>query len=184
MTDMAGRFTEAAMIEAMRQIAAELDVPTGDARLLRLTNNAVFALPEAGLVIRILRSYGLHERVYKAVRLAQWFTEIDAPTIRLATAIDQPVQFGSLLATVWHYVPPAPPPLAIEDLGPCLRRFHALGVPPFALPGWDPVSDARARLADAEFLEDDDRTFIEGWCDQLVSRLAELHADRRLVHGD
>jgi hypothetical protein len=34
-------------------------VHAGNARLLRLTNNAVFALPAAGQVIRITRSHGL-----------------------------------------------------------------------------------------------------------------------------
>jgi hypothetical protein len=186
MTDISGRFTEAAMTQAMRQMASELGVDVADAQLLRLTNNAVFALPAAGLVVRIIRTHGQHERVYKVVRLAQWFADIDAPTIRLLASIDQPVRLGSLLATVWRYEPQTLPTPTVEDLGPCLRRFHALGVPTFAMPGWDPVSDARARLADAEFLEDDDRCFIEGWCDQLAPRISDLNqrTDSGLMHGD
>ncbi|MFD6756153.1 hypothetical protein [Micromonospora gifhornensis] len=50
-----------------------------DARLLNLTNNAVFALPEAGLVIQITRSHRLQERAAKVARLARWFERLDAP---------------------------------------------------------------------------------------------------------
>lgn len=64
-TDAHGRYTEAAMTEAMRHIADRLDVPSHDARRLRLTNNAVFALPTAAIVVRITRSTTLHDRVHK-----------------------------------------------------------------------------------------------------------------------
>src|SRR5262245_47542355 len=105
MNGVSGRFTEATMTYAMHRIANDIGVSASDATLLRLTNNAVFALPAAGIVIRVNRSYGLRERVYRVVRLARWFAEIDAPTIRLVGWIGQPVQVDRLLATVWHYVP-------------------------------------------------------------------------------
>ena len=185
MTTTAGRFTEAAMTEAMRQVARRIGAFPGDAQLLRLTNNAVYALPSAGLVIRITRSHGLHQRVHKVVLLADWFAQQDAPTIRLAPGIDQPVRIGDLLATIWRYIPPSPPP-TVEDLGPVLREFHELGEAPFPLPRWDPVDDARSRIADAEALDPDERTFLLHWCDRLTPAIAALNAEagRRLVHGD
>ncbi|MEV4708687.1 hypothetical protein [Actinoplanes sp. NPDC049316] len=60
---------------------------------------------------------------------------INAPTIRLADSFAQPIADGNLLATVWDWVPPAPPLPHAYDLGTVLRRFHALGLPPFELPG-------------------------------------------------
>ncbi len=186
MTTTTGRFTEEAMTDAMRHIADRLDVSADDAELLRLTNNAVFALPRAGLVIRITRSHGLHERVHKVVRLATWFAEVDAPTIRLASTVEQPVRVGDLLATVWQRVPPAPSRPTVDDLGHVLREFHALDAPAFPLPAWNPVEDARNRLTDAEALGDDDRTFLTHWCDDLEPRIADLNtrAGRTLVHAD
>jgi hypothetical protein len=181
-----GRFTEAVMTEAMRRVAHRLAVPTQDAYLLRLTNNAVFALPTAGLVIRITRSLALTERVHKVVRLGAWFERVGAPTVRLDRRIDQPVRVGGLYATVWRYLPPTPPAPTVTDLGRVLREFHALPPPPFALPTWDPVQDARARLDDAEALDEHDREFLVRWCDRLEARLAGLRgrAGWRLVHGD
>jgi aminoglycoside phosphotransferase (APT) family kinase protein len=181
-----GRFTAAAMTTVMEEIAHEIDAPADNARLLRLTNNAVFALPGAGLVIRITRSHRLQERAGKVVQLARWFEHLDAPTIRLAGPARQPVVVNGLAATIWRYLPPAPPPLTVQDLGKVLRHFHALGVPPFPLPAWDPVDDARRRLVDAEGLAEWDRKVLLDSCDRLAPQIAELHkrATGGLVHGD
>src|ERR671914_539743 len=110
MNELAGRFTESAMTAVMHEVADRLRVAADDAKLLRLTNNAVFALPAAGIVVRINRSYGLDERVYKVVRLARWFEQGNAPTIRLLPSVDQPLKAGALLVTVWQRIPPAPHP--------------------------------------------------------------------------
>jgi hypothetical protein len=138
-----GRFTEQVMTAAMRHLAAEHNLNTAGAKLLRLTNNAVFALPAASVVVRIARSHQPGDRVAKGVALAQWFEQVDAPTIRLADMVDQPLLVDGLQATVWRYLPPGES-LTPRDLGAALREFQALGLPPFPLPAWDPVVDARA----------------------------------------
>lgn len=57
---------------------------------------------------------------------------------------------------------------------------------PLALPVWDPVNDARARLTDAEALSSDAHTFLLEWCDRLAPQIADLNARQpaRLIHGD
>ncbi|WP_286047714.1 aminoglycoside phosphotransferase family protein [Verrucosispora sp. FIM060022] len=174
------------MTAAMRQIAAELAVPSDDARLLQLTNNAVFALPKAKLVIRIARTHRLHDRVAKVTDLARWFAAIDAPTIRLAPAVQGPVALGNLLASVWTYVPNTPPAPTVDDLGQVLREFHSLPASPVDLPGWDPIGDARRRLADAEGLRRNEHDFLSRWCDRLEPQVTALiqRTTPRLVHGD
>ncbi|WFF08774.1 aminoglycoside phosphotransferase family protein [Micromonospora sp. WMMD1076] len=183
---MSGRFSEEAMTRAMREIASGLQVPAEDARLLRLTNNAVFALPDSGLVIRIARTHRLRDRVTKVVQLARWFAELDAPTIRLAPGVAQPVAVGDLAASVWAYVPPTRPTPTVDDLGSALRRFHALGSPPFSLATWDPIGDARRRLADADGLSAEDHDYLMTWCDRLEPQVAELNqgSSHSLIHGD
>ncbi|MBU8859095.1 MULTISPECIES: aminoglycoside phosphotransferase family protein [unclassified Micromonospora] len=183
---MSGRFSEEAMTRAMREIADGLDVPADDARLLRLTNNAVFALPESGLVIRIARTHRLRDRVTKVVQLARWFAELDAPTIRLTPGVAQPVAVGELTASVWAYVPPIAPAPTVGDLGSVLRRFHALGPPPFPLANWDPIGDARRRLADADGLSAEDHDCLMTWCDRLEPQVADLNqrVEQSLIHGD
>ncbi|SCG43433.1 aminoglycoside phosphotransferase family protein [Micromonospora halophytica] len=183
---MSGRFSKETMTAAMRQIATVLGVPSDDAELLRLTNNAVFALPRSGIVIRIGRTHRLRDRVTKVVQLAQWFAEIDAPTIRLPPGVEQPIRVGELVASIWTYVPPLSPAPAVEDLGLVLREFHALGVPSLPLPLWDPIQDARQRLADAEGLDGEDRDFLLEWCDRLDPQISAFSrgAELKLIHGD
>ncbi|WP_433552880.1 phosphotransferase family protein [Micromonospora zamorensis] len=183
---MSGRFSEERMAAAMRDIAAMLDVSPEGARLLQLTNNAVFALPRPGIVIRIARTHQLLGRAAKVVQLGRWFAEIDAPTIRLAPRVKQPVQIRDLVASVWTYVRPQPPAPTARDLGFVLREFHALDLPTLALPAWDPISDARLRLSDAEYLSANDRDFLKAWCDRLEPKIAALNQriEPKLVHGD
>ncbi|MFC7279624.1 aminoglycoside phosphotransferase family protein [Paractinoplanes rhizophilus] len=186
MTIDAGRFTERAMRETLDRIAQRLHVDATDAQLLRLTNNAVFALPSAGLVVRITRSHRLHARVHKVAKLGAWFPTVDAPTIRLADTTEQPIADGPLLATVWEYVRPNPPHPDATDLGIALRVFHRLDPPPFELPRWDPIGDARTRISDAEALSNADRAYLLAWCDRLQPRLDAFVAVAKpgLLHGD
>jgi aminoglycoside phosphotransferase (APT) family kinase protein len=186
MTAVDGRFTEAAMRQTLTSIADQLGIDDTDVRLLRLTNNAVFALPAAGVVVRITRTHRLHGRVHKVAALGAWFEDLDAPTIRLTHGIHQPIAAGNLLATVWRYVAPNEPPPDASDLGIALHAFHSLNIPPLPLPKWDPIRDARSRLADAEGLSDNDRDYLLAWCDQLEPHLEEFAASVQpgLVHGD
>ncbi|MGC4793340.1 aminoglycoside phosphotransferase family protein [Micromonospora saelicesensis] len=183
---MSGRFSEEATTAAMHDIAATLGVSSEGAQLLQLTNNAVFALPRSGVVVRIARTHQLLDRVTKVVQLGHWFARIDAPTIRLAPDVEQPVRVGDHVASVWSYVQPQPPAPTVGDLGLVLREFHALDVAAIALPAWDPVGDARRRLADADGLDPNDRDFLVKWCDRLEPQLVALshREDPKLVHGD
>lgn len=186
MTSAGGRFTEEAMRGTLARIAIDLGIDASGAELLRLTNNAVFALPTAGVVVRITRSHRLHARVHKVAALGAWFPTVGAPTIRLADGITQPVADGDLLATVWDCVPPTPPWPDAGDLGIALRSFHAIGLPPFPLPAWDPIDDARTRITDAEALDSADRDYLLAWCDRLQPQLEAFAASANtgLVHGD
>lgn len=91
-------------LEAGRQIA-EMDRlsknqdPRNGGRS-NMANNAVYALPSAGIVVRITCSTKLHERIRKGARLSAWFARVDAPTIRLAGPSEQPLVYEDLLATV------------------------------------------------------------------------------------
>jgi aminoglycoside phosphotransferase (APT) family kinase protein len=180
-----GRFTEPVMAAAMHRVADAIGVDSGGAQLLQLTNNAVYALPTAGLVIRIARSHRRADRVAKTVALGRWFAGIDAPTIRLAGPTDQPVPVDELLATVWAHLPRHGERLGATDLGHALRHFHRLGTPPFPLPLWDPVKDALRRIDDAEALPDRDRQTLLDWCHHLRPSVMGLaRGSTQLIHGD
>ncbi len=185
MNDPAGRFTAETMAKTLQRIAHELGITASDAQLLRLTNNAVFALPTEGLVVRITRSQGLLDRADKVAALGRWFARVDAPTIRLAE-LPQPIKVDGLAATIWQYIAPHPTDPTVEDLGNVLRQFHRLSRPTMHLPTWDPIDDARRRLADAEALTESARDELVAWCDKLAPKVERLIEDQTvgLLHGD
>lgn len=181
-----GQFSRAVMQQALSTLSAHLDVDAGDARLLHMANNAVYALPSCGLAVRITRSKSMRDRVVKVAALGEWFREVNAPAIRLAVGIDQPVEVDGLLATVWQWVPPHPDPVTVEDLGMVLRVWHALPVPSIGVPQWNPVAAARRRLHDADGLAAKDREFLVDWCQELDPLIRDLNQrhPQVLVHGD
>ncbi|NUS72129.1 MAG: aminoglycoside phosphotransferase family protein [Corynebacteriales bacterium] len=168
----------------MFDVARQADLCADDFLMLNLTNNAVFALPQAGLVVRIPRSFGLDERVLKVFEIAQWFEQIDAPTIRLAR--HEMIETHGLHVTLWTYLPHTDGRPTTSHLGEVLREIHALPLPPFRLPEWNPVADARARIVDAEGLSKGDHAFLLDWCEELEPAIVELrsHGNHGLIHGD
>ncbi|MEE1756560.1 phosphotransferase enzyme family protein [Streptomyces sp. SP18CS02] len=107
--------------------AAGLD---GGAALLALGENAVFAAGD--LVVKVGRDAELLERARREVAIASWLAESDIPAVRAAEPGPRLVDGHPV--TVWHRLPEAVRPTEPRDLGPLLRRVHALGEPPFALP--------------------------------------------------
>lgn len=60
--------------------------PTG-AQLIKFTNNAVFTLASAPVVVRIPRSQSVGARVNKVIAVARWLAEHDMPSVRLLKQI-------------------------------------------------------------------------------------------------
>jgi hypothetical protein len=182
---MDGRFTREKLDEALAGTCAQLGLDPAGARLLRFTNNAVYALVSAPVVVRIVGSRGLRNRVGTLVTVAEHFARHDIPAIRLLTGFHQPLHIGEHLVTAWHEVPSAGRAATAGDLARLLRRVHALPPPP-GLTEWAPLDAVRARLADAEELGERDRQFLLRRCAEVEDALAGLTFElpRGLVHGD
>lgn len=180
------RFGRARLAEVLREICARLGLDADGAELLRFTNNAVYRLAGDQAVVRIVGSHGLRHRVHKVVRIAGWLAEHDIPAVRLLAGVEQPVQVGEYLATVWEVVPSGGQEPRGRDLGALLRRIHQLPPPTFQLPAWDPLDDVRRRVDDAEDLDDDDRDFLLACCVRLEEALAGcvFPLPTAVVHGD
>lgn len=181
-----GRFTRENLRSALADVCAQVGLDPAGARLLRFTNNAVFQLVSAPVVVRIVGSVALRHRVRKVVRVATWFAERDVPAVRLVPGVRQPIEAGDHTATVWQAVPPhdGPPPRP-ADLARLLRAVHRLDPPP-DLPAWDPLDDVRRRLGEAKGLPGDDLEFLRRRCDEVSRKLAEVPfaLPPGFVHGD
>lgn len=178
------RYSRAWLTIALAEVCAQAGLDPRGARLLRFVNNAVFRLREHDVVVRIVLAPSLSHRARRVVLAARWLADNDVPAVRLLPDVPQPVVAGGYVATLWQAVPEVAEPTA-EHLGSLLRDLHAVpGAPD--LPEWDPVSDVRRKVADAEELSADDRTFLLHRCESLRNRLSEhrMRLSRAAVHGD
>lgn len=174
----------------MRVLLATLCAPVGldprDARLIKMTNNAVFHLPRDGVVVRMATTPALFHRVHKVIAVAGWLAGTDVPAAELDARFDQPLRAAGTLATVWRYVHPTAPRPDARSLAGVIRRWHELETPPLGLPVWDPVADARLRLSDANGLDETDRVYLLERYDALEADLAALDPTlpTGVIHGD
>ncbi|WP_236790255.1 phosphotransferase enzyme family protein [Amycolatopsis sp. GM8] len=180
-----GRFTREKLDEALIGAAALLGLDPGGARLLRFTNNAVYRLASAPVVLRIVGSRALRHRADRVVAVARHFERHDVPAIRLLPGVDQPIAVGEHVVTAWVHVPPVRRRATAKDLGGLLRQVHELPVPD-GVGDWDPLADVRARIADAEELDTGDGRFLLQRCLDVEAALGEVEFPLRrgLIHGD
>ncbi|GAA1082477.1 aminoglycoside phosphotransferase family protein [Nocardiopsis metallicus] len=156
------------------------------AELIKFTNNAVYRLPGAGMVVRIAGSATVVERVPVVIQAARWLAHHDAPTVRLVEEIAQPVEAAGAVATFWHLVPETGPEPTGTDLGRILKHLHALPAPDFPLPSWEPFERIRSRIADAEGLAETDRGFLVERTNRLEAQVQGLvfELPAGVIHGD
>jgi aminoglycoside phosphotransferase (APT) family kinase protein len=180
-----GRFTGDRLRGALAEVCQRLRLDPSGARLLRFTNNAVFSLASAPVVVRIVGSRALAHRASKVVQLAHHLQAHGVPAVRLLPGVAQPMHLGEDVATVWRQVPAGGGQPAPADLAVMLRSLHALP-PPAGFPRWSPLTDVRARISDAEALGAGDREFLLRRCDDVQRRLDALDwpLPPALMHGD
>jgi len=121
------RQLDAVLADACRRIG----IPPAGAQLVHLHSNAVFALPDAGLVIRIAGDQAALSRIAESLKVTAWLAEEGFPcTVPLPVA-GQPFTIAGKVASVWQYVPQAAgPPASASDLARLLRDLHSRPLPP------------------------------------------------------
>ncbi|MEO3807504.1 aminoglycoside phosphotransferase family protein [Sphaerisporangium sp. B11E5] len=184
--DPSGGLTRDALRAVLGAVCAEAALDPAGAELIKFTNNAVFRLRTAPVVVRIAGSTAARARVDNVVRVAHWLAGHDYPAVRLLAGVVQPLWLSGQAATLWEEVPadgPRPDGAGLADL---LKRLHTLPDPPRDLPEWRPMDEIRQRLAEPEDLDDADRDFLLTTCDEVEEAMSALHYDlpRGVIHGD
>ncbi|WP_236076090.1 phosphotransferase enzyme family protein [Streptomyces coffeae] len=156
-----------------------------DAKLLRLGENALFALPDVGVVVRVARSTEMADRVAKELAVARWLAGHRFPSVH-PTDASQPVEADGRLVTFWEYVPDSSTPDSVTVLAALLRDLHALPNPDFPLPVLDPFPIMRRRLDVVSGIRREDVRFLTEACDNAEGEFRDLVASspQQLVHGD
>ncbi|CAL9411176.1 hypothetical protein SUDANB105_01653 [Streptomyces sp. enrichment culture] len=175
------------MDEALaRDVLAEAGVlpgPAGDARLLALGENAVFAARD--LVVKVGRDAELLDRARRELDIAVWLEEAGVPTVRAAEPKALLVEGHPV--TVWHRLPDAVRPAEPRDLAELLRVVHALPSPSFDLPRRELLGGVERwlRLA-GDAIDPADAAYLRERRDGFAAAAAALtpHLPPGPIHGD
>ncbi|UJW32466.1 aminoglycoside phosphotransferase family protein [Saccharothrix sp. AJ9571] len=178
-------------VPALREVCRIFGTNPGGARLLHQRSNAVFLLPDDHLVVRLAPDTPLRRRrAQTCIDVTRWLAGQPEPVALAPVSGEQPVVAAGAVATFWPHRPTTPP-ASPTDLAVPLRRLHALPVPPFPLPRYQPLQ----RLFEALDLDDgrphpavtdDDRAWLLDRAHTLVTAFAAtaFPLGDGLVHTD
>ncbi|MDG5806422.1 aminoglycoside phosphotransferase family protein [Streptomyces ossamyceticus] len=155
----------------------------GDARLLALGENAVFAAGD--LVVKVGRDAELLDRARRELRIAAWLAGAGVPAVRAAEAEALLVQGHPV--TVWHRLPDPVRPAGARDLAELLRLVHALPSPGVDLPRRELLGGVERwlRLA-GDAVDPADAAYLRERRDGFAAAAAALapHLPPGPIHGD
>ncbi|GAA1162253.1 hypothetical protein F4556_005022 [Kitasatospora gansuensis] len=180
-----GGFAESEVHSVLEEACRRIGVDPVGAEMLRGHTNAVFRLKGAGAVAKIARAGTPVADVQRTVRLVQWLSSQDFPTVELLP-VEQPVLVGEHAITFWQYLPQPADPVPAALLAEPLRTLHRLSPPPFDVRTLDTVGAIRRSLAAITGLPPADLSFLAQRLDHLESALAEVRYAVRpgLLQGD
>ncbi|MER6352654.1 aminoglycoside phosphotransferase family protein [Streptomyces sp. NPDC001634] len=157
--------------------------PAGDARLLALGENAVFAAGD--LVVKVGRDAELLDRARRELDIAVWLAEAGVPAVRAADPKALLVEGHPV--TVWHRLPDPVRPAEPRDLAGLLRIVHALPSPSFDLPPRELLGGVERwlRLA-GDAIDPADAAYLRERRDGFAAAAAALtpHLPPGPIHGD
>ncbi|EPJ33983.1 hypothetical protein STAFG_8936 [Streptomyces afghaniensis 772] len=163
--------------------AGVLPGAAGEARLLALGENAVFAAGD--LVVKVGRDAELLDRARRELDIALWLAEAGVPAVRAAEP--EPLLVEGHPVTVWHRLPDAIRPAEPRDLAELLRVVHALPAPSFDLPSRDLLGGVERwlRLA-GDVIDPADAAYLRERRDGFAAEAAALtpHLPPGPIHGD
>lgn len=158
------------------------------AELLRLGENAIYALPREGVIVRVARSDtgDTEKKVVKELTVARWLMAEGFPAVGPRDEFPQPLRAEGRLVTFWEYIPPSQAEPGLADLAVLLRELHALPAPHFALPTLDPFPIMWRRLERAYGVKKQDVDFLSDACARSEAAFRDVVAQRPtgLIHGD
>ncbi|MCZ1006245.1 phosphotransferase enzyme family protein [Streptomyces lydicus] len=180
--------TQASAARALASACSQVGLDSQHVDLLRLGENAIYALPSEGVVVRVARAAteDIKRKVVKELAISRWLASQDFPAVRTRDELPQPVQAEGRLVTFWEYVPPGQVDPGVVDLAGLLRDLHALPRPDLPLPVLDPFPIMRRRLALAQGVQRQDVEFLAEACDRSESAFRSIMAEDAggLIHGD
>jgi aminoglycoside phosphotransferase (APT) family kinase protein len=177
--NLAAEFSAATTRHTLLNACAAAGLDPAGADLVRLGENAIYALARVPVVVRIARSMRSLEDARKETRVAQWLQEVEFPAARLA-GLDlpsTPIVIDEHPVTFWERIDTAGPPPRSADLGRLLRRLHDLEPPArLELPKFNPFARVASRLRNAPpSVDTAEVQYLEELFERLRPEFATLH---------
>lgn len=188
--NLATEFSAATTRQTLANACNTVGLDAADATLMRLGENATYALDSAPIVVRIARSMRALEDVRKETRVARWLREAEYPAARLADipGATSPIIVDEHPVTFWQRIETGSDAPTPADLGHLLRRLHELDVPSWLdLPSFDPFARVAQRLQNAPpSVDTEEVSFLTRLFGQLKPEFAKLDFQFPFgaVHGD
>jgi aminoglycoside phosphotransferase (APT) family kinase protein len=167
----------------LHQAGQTVGLDTTGAELIRAGENTLYRL-SGHIVARVTRR-GQVEAAEKEVRVSEWLTAHQVSVVEALTDVAQPVEVDGQAVTFWRELPPHRRGTTGE-LADLLKQLHGLPLPDFALPPLAPFVRIEERLAEAEWLPEDDRGWLQRRRVNLEARYAAVPDGLPwcAVHGD
>jgi Phosphotransferase enzyme family len=179
-------FSVASSWETLRVACSVAGFNGDNARLLRIGENALFHLPEDGIVVRIARAMDYWADAKKEVDVARWLTRLGFPATH-ACDLPQPVLVRGCPVTFWCFIAGRPGDRRdIGTLGAVLRHLHSMPPPvEFVLPRENVLERVRKRV-EAATVPLTDKTVLLQRLNHLDSDLQQLcyRLHPAPTHGD
>jgi aminoglycoside phosphotransferase (APT) family kinase protein len=179
-------FTSSSAADVLESVGRQVDLDTSGAQLMRLGENAIFALKHPSVVVRISRGMEVLNDARKEVRVAEWLESCGIPAARLHH-IDQPMIVQEHPVTFWQRVPDSGRKASAGELGSVLRQLHGCTVPgSLQLPAFEIFGRVDKRLDRASEIPHADVEFLRERLVDLRCAYASLalNSAQSAVHGD
>ncbi|MDF5751301.1 aminoglycoside phosphotransferase family protein [Spongiactinospora sp. TRM90649] len=185
---MSGHGLEERLRAALGEAGDRFGLPVGDAELIRLHSNALFAIPRLSLLIRIATNPLALPKVISSVAVTRWLAAKGFPCVVPADLTGHPCMLNEHVVSVWRYEETVidPPPSASE-LGRLLRNLHTMDPRPVRELSvlTDPLAGVSSAVGDSD-LAGPPRAWLQDRISELRAAwraLSYLHPPA-LIHGD
>jgi hypothetical protein len=171
-------------VAAVRHAASVHGVDVTGEQVLRVGENAVVLLPQAGALARVVPGEQMLGQVQHELEVSRWLASVGEPVVR--PVVDEPTVAAGCVVVFWEYLVGAQS-ADLVTLAQCLRQLHRVPVPVDSiLSAVEPFGRFEERLRTAAILSPDDKRFLVEYRDELANQWNSTRFDlpTAVVHGD
>ncbi|UGT43405.1 aminoglycoside phosphotransferase family protein [Nocardia yamanashiensis] len=176
--------TTATSADILARAAGVAGLNATGSSLIRDGSHAIYRVG-GDIAARIGRP-GTSDAAAREIAISRWLNSSGIPTVEPNPDLPQPIVIDARPVTWWRWIPDHRPATPAE-LGTMLRALHTLPIPSDpVLPPYDPFAGLRTRLAHADAIDAENRSWLLNHHDELEQAFSSTPArdSVRVIHGD